>query len=156
MAAPLKMCENRLIDAEYHIEHVISIVVGPALGNIRSLFEKVKALDAKYGKFEFAICVGDFFGSASEENDTQFEDLLASRTARSSPPEISHTKLLTQPLLKAPLTTYIMTGIHSLPEKVQRKIEETGGEICPNVMYLGEDYLQRARTIFDVSQTRLV
>ena len=63
---------------------LISIVVGPALGNICSLFEKVKALDAKYGKFEFAICVGDFFGSTSDENDAQIDDLLAGRTTGSS------------------------------------------------------------------------
>jgi hypothetical protein len=62
----------------------ISIVVGPAIGNINSLFEKVKALDAKYGKFEFALCLGDFFGPASDENDAQIEDLLASRSTGSS------------------------------------------------------------------------
>ena len=62
----------------------ISMVVGPALGDISSLFEKVKALDSKYGKFEFAICVGDFFGPTSDENDAQIEDLLASRTVGSS------------------------------------------------------------------------
>ena len=42
-----------------------------------------------------------------------------------------------------------MTGMQSLPEKVQRKVEETGGEICPNVMYLGMGYLQRVQTISD-------
>jgi len=63
---------------------LISIVVGPALGNISSLFEKVKALDAKYGKFEFGICVGDFFGPTSDENDAQIDDLLAGRTTGSS------------------------------------------------------------------------
>lgn len=84
MAAPLKMCANGSI-IHYSILNVfISIVVGPALGNINSLFEKVKSLDAKYGKFEFAICVGDFFGPTSDENDAQIEDLLASRTTGSS------------------------------------------------------------------------
>jgi hypothetical protein len=39
MAAPLKMCENVLIDAKYHSEHAIGIIVGPALGNTRLLFE---------------------------------------------------------------------------------------------------------------------
>ena len=58
--------------------------------------------------------------------------------------------------LIAPLAIYIMTGMHTLPEKIQRKVEETGGEICPNIMYLGEHYLQRVQTIFDVSQSRLV
>jgi len=49
-----------------------------------------------------------------------------------------------------------MTGVHPLPEKIQRKVEETGGEICPNLMYLGEPYFHRAQTTFDISQTRLV
>jgi hypothetical protein len=69
----------------------ISIVVGAALGNVSSLFEKVKALDAKYGKFEFAICVGDFFGPTSGENDAEIEDLLAGRTTGSSSPAASLT-----------------------------------------------------------------
>jgi len=64
--------------------------VGPALGNISSLFEKVKTLDAKYGKFEFAICVGDFFGPTSGENDAQIEDLLAGRIAGSSSSGLRH------------------------------------------------------------------
>jgi hypothetical protein len=73
------------------------------------------------------ICVGDFFGPTSEESDTQFEDLLVSRTARSSSPEISHIKPLTHDaLLIAPLTTDVITGILSLPEKIQRKVEEMG------------------------------
>lgn len=49
-----------------------------------------------------------------------------------------------------------MTGTHTLPERIQRKVEETGGEVCPNLMYLGEHYHQRVQTAFDVSQTRLV
>jgi hypothetical protein len=70
----------------------------------------------------------------------QFEELLASRTARSSSPEISHNKPLTHDtLLIAPLTTYVMTSTHTLPKKIQHKVEEMGGEICPNVIYLGED-----------------
>jgi len=84
MAAPLKMCANGLIIHITILNTFISIVVGPAVGNINSLFEKVKALDSKYGKFEFAICVGDFFGPTSDESDAQIEDLLASRTTGSS------------------------------------------------------------------------
>jgi len=49
-----------------------------------------------------------------------------------------------------------MTGMQSLPEKIQRKVEETGGEICPNLMYLGEFHPQRAQTMVDTSQIRLV
>ena len=51
------------------------MTVGSAFGSIRDLFAKVKAIDAKHGKFDLLICVGDFFGpprideQVSEEND---------------------------------------------------------------------------------------
>lgn len=37
-----------------------------------------------------------------------------------------------------PLTTYIMLGSTPLPEKIQAKVIETGGEICTNVFFIGE------------------
>jgi len=30
------------------------------------LFTKLKALDAKHGKFDFVLCTGDFFGLVKE------------------------------------------------------------------------------------------
>jgi hypothetical protein len=50
------------------------LTVGSTIGSIRDLFAKVEAIDAKHGKFDLLICVGDFFGPASdgevsEEND---------------------------------------------------------------------------------------
>lgn len=45
------------------------LTVGPAVGSIRELFSKVKAIDAKHGKFELVLCVGDFFGPESEQED---------------------------------------------------------------------------------------
>ena len=80
-----------------------------------------------------------------------------SRTYWPVAPLVRHLQVSdTQPLtyetrLIAPLTTYIMTGMQSVPEKIQRKIEETGGEICPNLMYLGMGYLPRVQAIIDFS-----
>ena len=50
------------------------MTVGSTIGSIRDLFAKVEAIDAKHGKFDLLICVGDFFGQpndgeVSEEND---------------------------------------------------------------------------------------
>lgn len=58
-----------------------SLTVGSAVGSIRDLFAKIKAIDAKHGKFNFVLCTGDFFGPLKssdepleeEENET---DLL--------------------------------------------------------------------------------
>ena len=50
--------------------------VGPAIGSIRELFSKVKAIDAKHGKFELLICVGDFFGASDDGNGSSEVDEL--------------------------------------------------------------------------------
>lgn len=36
-----------------------------------------------------------------------------------------------------PLTTYITCGEHALPSRVQQKVSQTGGEVCPNLFYIG-------------------
>jgi hypothetical protein len=41
--------------------------VGPAVGSFRELFAKIKAIDAKHGKFDICLCVGDFFGPPAED-----------------------------------------------------------------------------------------
>jgi hypothetical protein len=45
------------------------------VGSIRDLFAKVKAIDAKHGKFDLCLCVGDFFGPS--EGDEVNEDIQA-------------------------------------------------------------------------------
>jgi hypothetical protein len=35
------------------------------------------------------------------------------------------------------MTTYVTQGEYKLPPKVLAKVAETGGEICPNVIYIG-------------------
>lgn len=37
------------------------------MGSIKDIFAKIKTIDAKHGKFDFAVCAGDFFGPMKEE-----------------------------------------------------------------------------------------
>jgi hypothetical protein len=57
------------------------LTVGSAVGAIRELFLKLKAIDAKHGRFDFAICTGDFFGLSKEENaeEDEVHQLLSGR-----------------------------------------------------------------------------
>ncbi|TFY76541.1 hypothetical protein EWM64_g7470 [Hericium alpestre] len=92
------------------------LTVGSALGSIRELFAKVKGINAKHGKFDFVLCVGDFFGPVKEgEDGGDVADLL-----------------------EAPLTCYIMQGELPLPQVVIDKFAKTGGEICLNVFLLSK------------------
>lgn len=51
-----------------------SLTVGSAVGSIKELFAKIQAIDAKHGKFDFAICVGDFFGAPKDATQDYTED----------------------------------------------------------------------------------
>lgn len=46
------------------------LTVGSAIGSIRDLFVKIKAIDAKHGKFDCVLCIGDFFGPLKEPVDS--------------------------------------------------------------------------------------
>jgi hypothetical protein len=39
------------------------------MGSISPLFDKMLAIHNKHGPFELALCVGDFFGPLSADND---------------------------------------------------------------------------------------
>lgn len=90
------------------------LTVGSALGAISDLFVKIKAINAKHGKFDFVLCIGDFFG-----------------------PDDDTVKLLAGDL-EAPIECYIMQGEHPLPENVVEKFAKTGGELCKNVFLLSK------------------
>ena len=53
--------------------------MGSAVGAIRELFAKIKAIDAKHGKFDLVLCTGDFFGptASSEDENDDLPQLLA-------------------------------------------------------------------------------
>ncbi|KAL1668511.1 CwfJ C-terminus 1-domain-containing protein-like protein [Schizophyllum commune] len=101
------------------------LTVGSAAGSIRDLFAKIKAINAKHGKFDFVLCVGDFFGgprALTDENTSENDEvsqLLAGE-------------------LESPLECYIMQGDVPLPETVVAKFATTGGELCKNVFLLSK------------------
>ncbi|KAG8743990.1 hypothetical protein FRC10_011064 [Ceratobasidium sp. 414] len=97
------------------------LVVGSAFGSIVSLFEKVSAIDKKHGKFSVLLCTGDFFRGSTQLTD--------------GPDEVA---LLLDGKITAPMTTYVTQGMHELPPRVIARVSETGGEICPNVIFLGK------------------
>ena len=113
------------------------MTVGATVGSIRDLFAKVKAIDAKHGKFDLLICVGDFFGPArdvqvSEENDDisqlldgKLEGMLLSCT--------TYSILIRR---QAPIECYVMQGERPLPTVVIEKFAKTGGELCKNVFLM--------------------
>lgn len=50
------------------------LTVGSAVGSIREIFAKIKAIDAKHGKFDFVLCAGDFFGPVQEPSEESMGD----------------------------------------------------------------------------------
>lgn len=52
--------------------------MGAAVGSIRDLFTKIKAINAKHGQFDFVLCTGDFFGplrDADEGGESGSDDI---------------------------------------------------------------------------------
>lgn len=52
------------------------LTVGSAVGEIRELFTKVKAIDNKHGKFDLLLCTGDFFGPPKDESETVDDEIV--------------------------------------------------------------------------------
>jgi len=44
------------------------------VGSIRDLLAKIKVINAKHGKFGFALCIGDFFGPPKEDEENRDDD----------------------------------------------------------------------------------
>ncbi|KAF9454609.1 hypothetical protein P691DRAFT_786180 [Macrolepiota fuliginosa MF-IS2] len=99
------------------------LTVGSAVGSVRDLFAKIKAIDAKHGKFDLVLCTGDFFGPPSSNSTDAGDD----------EDEIS---LLLGGRLEATVECYIMQGRCPLPQKVIEKFSKTGGELCKNVFLM--------------------
>lgn len=89
------------------------MALGAALGSIKDLFAKIQSIDAKHGKFDFALCTGDFFAAESDDLDA-----------------------LLSGVLEAPIECYIMAGPTPLPDAVIQKFAKTGGELAKNVFLL--------------------
>ncbi|KAJ7578407.1 CwfJ C-terminus 1-domain-containing protein-like protein [Mycena floridula] len=78
-------------------------------------------IDAKNGKFDFALCSGDFFGPLDDAGE-QINELLDGQ-------------------IEAPMECYIMQGEHPLPDAVIQKFAKTGGELCKNVFLMSKSGL---------------
>lgn len=119
------------------------LTVGAAIGSIRDLFAKVKAIDAKHGKFDLVLCTGDFFGPIkdtevdSEDSDetTQLLDGAIEGTLLRLQLRM-HSQLIAFLSFVAPIECYIMQGEYPLPSRVVEKFAKTGGELCKNVFLI--------------------
>ncbi|KAH7889530.1 CwfJ C-terminus 1-domain-containing protein-like protein, partial [Phlebopus sp. FC_14] len=98
------------------------LTVGSAAGSIRDLFAKIKAIDAKHGRFDCALCLGDFFGPLQDFSSEKLEQNQVSQ------------------LLEGTIQgmCYIMQGDTPLPDSVIEKYARTGGELCNNVFLLNK------------------
>ncbi|KAG8217677.1 CwfJ C-terminus 1-domain-containing protein-like protein, partial [Butyriboletus roseoflavus] len=104
------------------------LTVGSAFGSIRNLFSKIRTIDAKHGKFDCVLCLGDFFGplqeqhNAASDSQNQIVELLNGTLQG-----ITHTSLC-----------YIMQGQNPLPESVIEQYARTGGQLCKDVFLLNK------------------
>ena len=102
----------------------------------------MKALDAKHGKFDLVLCVGDFFGPPKDEEEPYTEDdeavqLLEGKLegrVRSvfSPVCSTHRRAHDA----VPVECYIMQGEHPLPGPVIEKFAKTGSALTKGVNLL--------------------
>jgi hypothetical protein len=61
------------------------LVTGSAMGSIGPLFDKLLTIHNKHGPFDFALCIGDFFGPSSGGSDpSDIERLLGGQLRGSS------------------------------------------------------------------------
>jgi Protein similar to CwfJ C-terminus 1/Protein similar to CwfJ C-terminus 2 len=89
-------------------------------GKFDQVFQKLVALHSKT-QFSLAIIAGNLFGDSDETTNEDVEKL---------------SKLL-KGEIKLPLPTYFGLGNHAFPEKAVFKLEESAGELCPNLFFLG-------------------
>lgn len=120
-----------------------SLAVGSAVGSIRELFAKVKAIDTKHGKFEFLLCLGDFFGpedvhAAEGSVDIEMQQLLEGKLEGMLCKHILRLPYKRCPSVAVPMPCYIMQGDQPLPQKVVNKFASSGSEICPDVFLMSK------------------
>ncbi|KAI0784379.1 CwfJ C-terminus 1-domain-containing protein-like protein [Abortiporus biennis] len=97
------------------------LTVGSAVGSIRDLFAKIKAIDAKHGKFDLVLCTGDFFGPPKNQDEyTEADEVMQ----------------LLNGSLEAPVECYIMQGEYPLPPPVIEKFAKTSGQLAKSVFLL--------------------
>jgi hypothetical protein len=108
------------------------------LGAYSSLIAKVKAIDAKHGKFDMVICVGDFF-AAPGSGDAELDALLDGKLEGIGTVFSTRSKTYLYGLRSelVPIATYTMQGEHPIPHNVVKRASENSGQICPNLFLIG-------------------
>ncbi|KAL9101660.1 MAG: hypothetical protein Q9163_003099 [Psora crenata] len=96
------------------------VVIGAIEGRF-DVFEKLSKLHAK-NSFSLGLIVGDLFQGPGAPSG-EIEDALTS---------------LLDGGINVPMPTYFTLGRYPLPEKVQAKLEDTDGELCSNLYFLGK------------------
>ncbi|NXN91198.1 C19L1 protein, partial [Rhinopomastus cyanomelas] len=89
------------------------LACGDVEGRLEALFGRIRAIQGKSGRFDMLLCVGNFFGSASE---TEWEDY---RTGAK----------------KAPIPTYVLGANDQ--ETMSYFPNTSGCELAENITYLG-------------------
>ncbi|KAJ3056074.1 hypothetical protein HK097_008202 [Rhizophlyctis rosea] len=92
------------------------LTVGSLNGRFKEALTKIAGINKKHGPFDLLLCTGDFFGP------TVTDDIQALLTGQ----------------IKVPISTYIISGKHSLPRSVITVINAQDGQICENLIYLGK------------------
>nr|CAD7456044.1 unnamed protein product [Timema tahoe] len=108
----LRLQDPKAVPVEFSWE-MVNLVCGDVDGKFKTLFTKVENINTKSGPFDFLLCVGDFFGS-STDSWTPYKDGK----------------------LSVPIGTYVLG-----PSTVGHGAlypDMNGGELAPNVSYLGK------------------
>lgn len=103
--------------------------MGDVNGQFLAVFQKIGALHSK-NSFSFALFVGNLFASpesATDEDSSNIQKLIDGE-------------------IRIPLPTYFVLGTQELPNLVIKKLDESDGELCENLFFLGK------RAIFKTSQ----
>ncbi|EIW72838.1 hypothetical protein TREMEDRAFT_59006 [Tremella mesenterica DSM 1558] len=90
------------------------LAIGSPLSALGTLVDKVTSINSKHGPFDACVIVGDLF---KQDSDGSELGSLAS---------------------VFPVPTYFTIGKYALPQSVKDKIEETGGEVVRNLVFLGK------------------
>ncbi|XP_062504190.1 CWF19-like protein 1 isoform X2 [Corticium candelabrum] len=93
------------------------LVAGDSDGCLEVLFNRVRSVVKKSGMFEKLLCVGSFFGDGNESVKTYWKQLKDGEK-------------------EVPLPTYILGPVTANQVEFYDSNED-GGELCPNLTYLG-------------------
>ncbi|KJE04557.1 nuclear protein [Cryptococcus gattii NT-10] len=88
------------------------LAIGSPLSELSTLVSKITAINGKHGPFDACVIVGDLFAEGTDGDEVAG--------------------------LKFPVPTYFTLGKNILPQSIQEKISETGGEVVDNLVFLGK------------------